>query len=308
MNTTALELSGLTKTFDSAAGPVRAVDGIDLRIAAGEMVAFLGPNGAGKTTTIDMMLGLSTPDSGTVSIFGQNPVTAAGAGRIAAVMQTGGLLPDFTVAETVRIVAGTFRDAAAAAEVIERAQLTGIADRKVSKCSGGEQQRLKFALALLPDPDLIVLDEPTAGMDVESRRSFWATMRADARRGRTVVFATHYLEEADAFADRIVMVAKGRIVADGSVASIRAQASGRSVSALMSPSDVARTQAAFGELAEVSERGGRTILRTDESDDLARFLLTQTGARDVEIGSRNLEDAFVALTSDHGRTPERITL
>lgn len=308
MNTTALELSGLTKTFDSAAGPVRAVDGIDLRIAAGEMVAFLGPNGAGKTTTIDMMLGLSTPDSGTVSIFGQNPVTAAGDGRIAAVLQTGGLLPDFTVAETVRIVAGTFGDAAAAAEVIERAQLTGIADRKVSKCSGGEQQRLKFALALLPDPDLIVLDEPTAGMDVESRRSFWATMRADARRGRTVVFATHYLEEADAFADRIVMVANGRIVADGSVASIRAQASGRSVSALMSPSDVARTQAAFGDLAEVGERGGRTILRTDESDDLARFLLTQTGAREVEIGSRNLEDAFVALTSDHDRTPERITL
>ncbi|WP_353582156.1 MULTISPECIES: hypothetical protein [Actinomycetes] len=154
----------------------------------------------------------------------------------------------------------------------------------------------------------MVLDEPTAGMDVESRRSFWATMRADARRGRTVVFATHYLEEADAFADRIVMVAKGLIVADGSVASIRAQASGRSVSALMSPSDVARTQAAFGDLAEVGERGGRTILRTDESDDLARFLLTQTGARNVEIGSRNLEDAFVALTSDHGRTPERITL
>ncbi|MGK9269833.1 ABC transporter ATP-binding protein [Williamsia muralis] len=308
MNTTALELSGLTKTFDSAGGPVRAVDGIDLRIAAGEMVAFLGPNGAGKTTTIDMMLGLSTPDSGTVSIFGQNPVTAAGDGRIAAVLQTGGLLPDFTVAETVRIVAGTFGDAAAAAKVIERAQLTGIADRKVSKCSGGEQQRLKFALALLPDPDLIVLDEPTAGMDVESRRSFWATMRADARRGRTVVFATHYLEEADAFADRIVMVANGRIVADGSVASIRAQASGRSVSALMSPSDVARTQAAFGGLAEVSERGGRTTIHTDESDDLARFLLTQTGARDVEIGSRNLEDAFVALTSDHGRTPERITL
>lgn len=308
MNTTALELSGLTKTFDSAGGPVRAVDGIDLRIASGEMVAFLGPNGAGKTTTIDMMLGLSTPDSGTVSIFGQNPVTAAGDGRIAAVLQTGGLLPDFTVAETVRIVAGTFGDAAAAAEVIERAQLTGIADRKVSKCSGGEQQRLKFALALLPDPDLIVLDEPTAGMDVESRRSFWATMRADARRGRTVVFATHYLEEADAFADRIVMVAHGRVVADGSVASIRAQASGRSVSALMSPSDVARTQAAFGGLAEVSERGGRIIFHNDESDDLARFLLTQTGARDVEIDSRNLEDAFVALTSDHGRTPEEITL
>jgi ABC-2 type transport system ATP-binding protein len=282
------------------------VVGIDLRVEAGEVVAFLGPNGAGKTTTIDMMLGLSTPDSGTVRIFGRDPVTAAGGGRIAAVMQTGGLLPDFTVAETVRIVAGTFGDTAAAAEVIDRARLTEIADRRVSKCSGGEQQRLKFALALLPDPDLIVLDEPTAGMDVESRRAFWATMRADARRGRTVVFATHYLEEADDFADRIVMVAQGRVVADGSVASIRAQASGRNVSALMSAGDLARFRAVFPDLTDVTERGGRTYVRTGDSDDVARYLLTQTAAREVEIAAHNLEDAFVALTSDPSGTPERI--
>ncbi|ORM34923.1 ABC transporter ATP-binding protein [Williamsia sp. 1135] len=308
MTTTAIELSGLTKTFASSKGPVRAVNGIDLRIGAGEIVAFLGPNGAGKTSTIDMMLGLSSPDSGTVRVFGTDPVTAAGNGRIAAVMQTGGLLPDFTVAETVRIVAGTFGAAAAVDGVVERARLTDIADRKVSKCSGGEQQRLKFALALLPDPDLIVLDEPTAGMDVESRRAFWATMRADAQSGRTVVFATHYLEEADDFADRIVMVAKGQIVADGSTASIRAQASGRTVSAVLDRNDLATVRAAFPELTDVTERGGRHHLRTPDSDALARHLLTATGARDVEITSHNLEDAFVVLTSDHQQnaTPERI--
>lgn len=306
MNTTAIELNDLTKTFASAKGPVRAVDGIDLSIKAGEVVAFLGPNGAGKTSTIDMMLGLSTPDSGSVRVFGADPVVAAGNGRIAAVMQTGGLLPDFTVSETIRIVAGTFGDQRGVERVMERAQLTELADRKVSKCSGGEQQRLKFALALLPDPDLIVLDEPTAGMDVESRRAFWATMRADAQSGRTVVFATHYLEEADDFADRIVMVARGRIVADGSTASIRAQASGRSVSALLTPDDLHRTRLAFPELKDVDERGGRIYLRTDDSDQLARYLLTETRAREIEIAAHNLEDAFVALTTENTQTPERI--
>lgn len=306
MNTTAIELNGLTKTFASKNGAVRAVDGIDLSINAGEVVAFLGPNGAGKTSTIDMMLGLSTPDSGTVRIFGAEPAVAAGNGRIAAVMQSGGLLPDFTVSETIRIVAGTFGDQLGVERVMEQAQLTELADRKVSKCSGGEQQRLKFALALLPDPDLIVLDEPTAGMDVESRRTFWATMRADAQSGRTVVFATHYLEEADDFADRIVMIARGRVVADGSTAGIRAQASGRSVSALMTPDDLHRTRITFPGLVDINERGGRIYMHTSDSDQIARFLLTETGAREIEIATHNLEDAFVALTTESTKTPERI--
>lgn len=304
MSTIAIELRGLTKSFASSGGPVRAVDGVDLRINSGEVVAFLGPNGAGKTSTIDLILGLSRPQAGDISIFGLKPSVAAGSGRIAAVMQTGGLLPDFTVAETVRVVAASF-GVSSYNQVMERAGLTAIAERKVSKCSGGEQQRLKFALALLPDPDLIVLDEPTAGMDVESRRTFWATMRADAKNGRTVVFATHYLEEADDFADRIVMMAHGRIVADGSAASIRAQASGRSVSAVLGADDMARTRAAFPDVSDVSERGGRVFLRTQDSDVLARYLLTETGARDVEINSHNLEDAFVALTSENPQNSER---
>src|SRR5690606_34687861 len=223
---------------------VRAVDGVDLSIAPGEVVAFLGPNGAGKTTTLDMLLGLATPTSGEVRVFGQPPRQAVAAGRVSAVLQTGGLLRDLTVAETVRMIASTYRHHAPVGEVLERAGLTPLSRRRVAKLSGGEQQRLRFALALLPDPDLVVLDEPTAGMDVSARREFWDTMHADALAGRTVVFATHYLEEAEAFARRTVMIAGGRIVADGPTAEVRARASGRTVSADL-PDDPSRATRAL---------------------------------------------------------------
>ncbi|GAB2664127.1 ABC transporter ATP-binding protein [Gordonia jinhuaensis] len=305
MNTTAIRATGLSKEFKGQHGStVRAVDGIDLSIDAGEVVAFLGPNGAGKTTTIDMILGLSEPTSGSVEVFGRPATETASTGRVAAVTQTGGLLADYTVEEMVRVVASIFasgapdREIPDVADAMARANITGIADRKVSKCSGGEQQRLKFALALLPDPDLIVLDEPTAGMDVESRRAFWAAMRADAGQGRTVLFATHYLEEADDFADRIVMIAHGKVVADGSADSIRAQASGRTVSAIIDDADLDTVRVAVPTLTDITRRGGRAYLTCADSDALARYLLANTGARDLEITAHNLEDAFVALTSD----------
>ncbi|MFT4086644.1 MAG: ABC transporter ATP-binding protein [Gordonia sp. (in: high G+C Gram-positive bacteria)] len=296
--TPAIRLHDLTKTFSVSGGStVTAVDGIDLSIRAGEVVAFLGPNGAGKTSTIDMILGLSRPDSGSVEVFGQPARSAARNGRVAAVMQTGGLLNDYTVAETVRVIASLHHRLDQMGEVMDRAGLTEIADRKVSRCSGGEQQRLKFALALLPDPDLIVLDEPTAGMDVESRRAFWATMRADAQAGRTVVFATHYLEEADAFADRVVMIAHGKIVADGSTSQIRARAGGRIVSAVMNPDALPSVLATVSGVQLVEQRGGRVYLSASNSDVLLRHLLNDTDAHDLEVASHNLEDAFVALTS-----------
>ncbi|SIS21545.1 ABC-2 type transport system ATP-binding protein [Williamsia sterculiae] len=294
---TAIDVRDLRKTFRGPHGAtVTAVDGIDLTIGAGEVVAFLGPNGAGKTTTIDMILGLTTPASGTIRVFDRTPEQAAREGRVAAVMQSGGLLPDFTVEETVRIIAATFGATDEIQDVMGRADIAGIAGRKVSKCSGGEQQRLKFALALLPDPDLIVLDEPTAGMDVESRRAFWSTMRADAGQGRTVLFATHYLEEADDFADRIVMVAGGRVVADGTTAEIRAQASGRVVSAVLTAEEIERVRTAVPEITDIDIRGGRAFFASGDSDTVARYLFTATDAHDVEIAAQNLEDAFVALT------------
>ncbi len=297
----ALELRGLHKSFSSGAGTVHAVRGIDLTIRPGEVVAFLGPNGAGKTTTIDMVLGLSDPTAGCVRIFGKTPVEAIGAGQVAAVMQTGGLLRDITVAETVELTAALFGTSTSATPYLERAGIADIAGRTVAKCSGGQQQRLRFAMALVSEPDLLLLDEPTTGMDVEGRREFWSAIREDAAHGRTIVFATHYLEEADAYADRIVLVSQGRIVADGSAAEIKNLASGRTVSARVDDpperDEVAATVRAIPGVDTVEERGARLIVRASDSDVVARYLLTSTAARDLEIAAENLEDAFLALTT-----------
>lgn len=292
----ALRLTDVRKTFAVSGDRVEAVRGIDLDIAPGEVVAMLGPNGAGKTTTLDMVLGLTEPTSGTVEVFGLHPRRAVDAGRISAVLQTGGLLRDLTVEETVRVVASTFDSPQPVAEVMERAGITQLARRRVSKCSGGEQQRLRFALALLPDPDLLVLDEPTAGMDVAARRDFWAAMHAEAAQGRTVVFATHYLEEASSFAERIVLVSEGVVVADDSTEAIRAQATGRVVAADLS-SEYDEALRALPGVRSLERHGQRVIVRAADSDALARHLLTQTSATDLEITAGSLDDAFIALTT-----------
>ncbi|MEU6560413.1 ABC transporter ATP-binding protein [Nocardia nova] len=293
-----IELRGLSKSFRGASGPVHAVSGLDLTVTAGEVVAFLGPNGAGKSTSIDMMLGLQRPDSGSVRILGGTPSDAVAAGRISAVLQSGGLLPDLSVGDTVRAVAALHRRPRPVTEVLMRAGIDGIADRPVGKCSGGQQQRLRFALALLPDPELLILDEPTTGMDVEGRREFWGAIRADARQGRTVVFATHYLDEADAYADRIVLVRNGKVVADGSAAAVKNLASGRTVSATLPDADPAQLQGIAG-VDRVEVRGDRVLVHGKDSDAVARYLLTATSAVDLEITGHNLEDAFLALTGDH---------
>jgi ABC-2 type transport system ATP-binding protein len=287
----AVSLVGVTKHF----GSVQAVRGVDLEIHPGEVVAFLGPNGAGKTTTIDMILGLSHPNAGEVSVLGLQPRAAIARGLVSAVMQTGGLLKDITVRETVAYTASLFAETRPVDEVLADAGITGIADRKVGKCSGGEQQRLRFAMALLSDPALLLLDEPTTGMDVEGRRAFWSAIRADAEKGRTVLFATHYLEEADQYADRIVLVSQGRIVADGSGAEIKALASGRTVRATLPDADTAALAALPG-VDSVEVRGESVIVHAKDSDAVARYLLTRTEARDVEIAAKGIEEAFLSLT------------
>ena len=289
----AVRLAGVTKDF----GPVHAVRGIDLELQQGEIVAFLGPNGAGKTTTIDMVLGLSRPTSGTAQVLGLAPRHAIARGLVSAVMQTGGLLKDLTVRETVRYTASLFADTRPVDEVLENAGITAIADRKVAKCSGGEQQRLRFAMALLSDPALLLLDEPTTGMDVEGRRTFWSAIRADAERGRTILFATHYLEEADQYADRIVLISHGRIVSDGTGPQIKALASGRTVRATLPDADTAALAAIDG-VTGVEVRGDGVLVHTKDSDAVARHLLTRTAARDLEITSQGLEDAFLSLTGE----------
>jgi ABC-2 type transport system ATP-binding protein len=293
----AIALRGLTKRF----GHVTAVDGLDLTIEPGEIVAFLGPNGAGKTTTVDMVLGLNRPDSGSVEVYGRTPRAAVSHGLVAAVMQTGGLLKDLTVRETVELTAALFAHARPVDEVLERAGITDIAGRRVGKCSGGQQQRLRFAMALLPEPELLILDEPTTGMDVEGRRDFWGAIRADAERGRTVLFATHYLEEADAYADRIVLVSHGRVVADGTAAQIKALSAGRRLTATwegVGTADALTLQNLPG-VEDVELRGDTVLIAAKDSDAVARHLLTATPAHDLQITSRGLEDAFIALTGDN---------
>ena len=281
MSTPAIHATGLRKSFRGADGTqVVAVDAVDLTIQPGEIVAFLGPNGAAKTTTVDMLLGLTTPDAGTIEVYGTSPTEAVRAGRVSAVMQTGGLLNDFTVAETVRAIAALHGRPDRVAVVLERARLTDIAGRRVEACSGGEQQRLKFALALVPDPDLVILDEPTTGMDVGARQAFWETMRADAALGRTIVFATHYLAEADEFAERTVLMNHGRIVHDAATTDVRAAYGGRTLT-FRPPADVVGADGIDPTwLARV------------------RQALEPLGVGDVEVSAASLESAFLALTSE----------
>ncbi|MBS1674174.1 MAG: ABC transporter ATP-binding protein [Actinobacteria bacterium] len=295
----AVAATGLTKRFRG----FTAVDGVDISVRQGEVVAFLGPNGAGKTTTIDMLLGLSQPDEGHIELFGLTPRQAIGRGLVSAVMQTGGLLSDVTVRDTMKLTASLFAHSTSIDAALERAGIADIADRKVQKCSGGQQQRLRFAMALLSDPGLIVLDEPTTGMDVEGRHSFWQAIHADAQRGRTVLFATHYLEEADQYADRIVLIRKGRIVADGTTAEIKAMATGRTIEAEWDGDTTAQSEiAALAGVESVEVRGPRIIIRANDSDAVARHLFTRTGAHDVTITSQNLEQAFLRLTGDDDAT------
>lgn len=302
----AIHLDGVTKTFRTPSGPLVAVDDVTLDVARGSVVAFLGPNGAGKTTALDMILGLTAPTSGQIEVLGHAPREAVRTGKISAVLQSGGLLRDLKVGETVDLIASTFSNPISTQEALKRAGITGIAARRVSKCSGGEQQRLRFALALLPDPDLLILDEPTTGMDVTARHEFWDTMHAEARRGRTIIFATHYLEEADSFAERIIMIAGGKIVADGTTREIRSHVTGRIVSARIAggsgaPAASHITQVVAGleardDVHTVRTEADRVVVHAGDSDAVALALLTEYGGRDLEVTPGSLDEAFTTLT------------
>jgi ABC-2 type transport system ATP-binding protein len=298
---TTIRLRNLTKTYGDGADAVEAVAGVDLDIGPGEIVALLGPNGAGKTTTIDMILGFVTPTTGQIEVFGRSPREAVADGRISAVLQTGGLLRDLTVGETVELVASTYPAPAPIDDILARTGLTGLVDRQVQACSGGEQQRVRFALALLADPDLLLLDEPTAGMDVEARREFWAAMAHEADRGRTIVFATHYLQEAEDFARRTVLLAQGRVVADGPTDQVRNRASGRTVRARVDDHRIAAVAEAIGldtGVQSVTVDGDRLTIEAADSDAVAHRLLAELGGRDLEIEAASLESAFVQLTKN----------
>ncbi len=291
-----ITLSGLAKTFRGPSGPVRAVRGVDLRIAPGETVALLGPNGAGKTTTIDMMLGLLPPDAGEVNLFGMSPQAAVDAGAVGAMLQTGGMIMDLTVREVVTVMGSLYPHPLPVDEVLELTGMAPLARRRTQKLSGGQTQRLRFALALVANPDLLVLDEPTVAMDVEARRSFWATMRRFTARGTTVVFATHYLEEADEFADRVVLMAHGRIVADGPSTEIKARVGMRTIRTTL-PDVSTAALAALPGVASADRHGAAVVLTCADSDRALRALLrAHPQARDIEITGAGLEEAFLEIT------------
>ena len=293
-----ITLSRLSKSY----GSVHAVRSLDLAIAAGETVALLGPNGAGKTTTIDMILGLTRPDRGAISVFGVPPARAVQAGWVGGMLQTGSPLDHLRVRELIALTASYYPSPLGVDDVLRLTGADEFASRWTSKLSGGQAQRVRFAAALVGDPDLMLLDEPTTALDVEGRRDFWSAMRAAASRGKTVIFATHYLEEADAYADRIVLLARGRIVADGPATEIKAKVSGRTIRATLPGADTARLAARLAALPGVLNaglRGHAVTLSCADSDAALRALLGQfPAARDIEVLGAGLEEAFMALTAE----------
>jgi ABC-2 type transport system ATP-binding protein len=288
-----IELSGVAKSY----GSVEAVRGVDISVQPGETVALLGPNGAGKSTTIDMLLGLLPPDRGDVTVFGRAPGEAVASGEVGAMLQTGSLLRDLTVRELVTMLASLYPDPLPVDEAIDLVGLGDIASQRTQKLSGGQTQRVRFALALVTNPALLVLDEPTVAMDVESRHAFWTTMRELAGTGKTIFFATHYLEEADDYADRAILMARGEIVADGPTTEIKAMVGTRTIRATLPDAQLERLERLPG-VAGAERRGEAVVLRCSDSDTAIRALLAAfPDARDLEITGAGLEEAFLELTT-----------
>jgi ABC-2 type transport system ATP-binding protein len=291
----AIEFHGVRKRF----GAVEAVAGLDVRVGAGETVALLGRNGAGKSTTISLLLGLDRADEGEVRVFGGSPDDAVRAGRAGAMLQTGTPLPRTTVRELVGFVGATYPRPLGTREALELAGMEELAGRRVDRLSGGQAQRLRFALAVAGGPELLVLDEPTAALDVEARRAFWRSMRGYAARGNTVLFSTHYLEEADGNADRIVVLDQGRVIADGTGAAIKAQVSATLVGFDLAGGSTEGLRALPG-VTSLEIRGDRAVLRSGDSDATVLALAAAGRVRGLTVTPASLEDAFLTLTGEHG--------
>jgi ABC-2 type transport system ATP-binding protein len=292
--------NGPIVTFEKVSkhyGHLRAVDGLSLELRGGETVALLGPNGAGKSTSLDMLLALRKPTSGKITMFGSDTYHAIKSGRVGAMLQSGGLMPEVTVRELVTLVSGFHPRPVPPETVMKRAGITDIGGQRVDRLSGGQTQRVRFALAICGESELIVLDEPTTAMDVEARQRFWANMKAEAAEGRTVLFATHYLEEADQAADRILVINRGRLLADGSPAEIKTRAGARRMSFRIQNVDEAFLLGLPG-LVHLEIRGDLVHVQATDSD-AALYAILDAGyrPREIEVTSLGLEQAFLAITS-----------
>ena len=277
-------------------GSVTAVDAVDLDIEPSTTVAMLGPNGAGKSTTMNLLLGLLPVQDGVVTVFGQSPAHAVGQGWVGAMLQETRLVPHLRVAELLGFIRGLYPDPMPLGEILALADLTEVAKRPLERLSGGQSQRVKFAIAMAGRPRLLVLDEPTAAMDVQSRQDFWRSIRAYADGGHTVLFSTHFLEEADRNADRIVVISAGRVVADGDPAALRGTIDRRTVSVARSRDlDWRRLPGVTG----VTTSGDRVLLTTADADATVTALAMASAVVDLEISGPDLEEAFLAITADH---------
>lgn len=284
-------LQGVSKRY----GAVQALDGLDLTIRRGEVLAMLGPNGAGKTTSIALLLGLAQPDAGEVRLFDLAPTARAVRERCGVMLQVSRLPEPITVREHITLFSSYYPRPLPVEETLALAGLTEVAERRYGKLSGGQQQRLKFALALCGDPELLFLDEPTVALDVEARRQFWDVIRQRVARGTTVLLTTHYLEEADALADRIVVVDHGRVVVSGTPAEIKAGSAGRRIRCVTRLS--AERVAGMAGVKEVARHGAALeILAVRAEPVLRELLLLDPELSDLEVTGAGLEQAFLALT------------
>jgi ABC-2 type transport system ATP-binding protein len=294
-------------TFDGVTrryGHITAVDGLSLQIRSGETVALLGPNGAGKTTTVELLLGLASPDAGVIGLFGGPPADAVAAGRVGAMLQDAGLPQGARVAELIGLVRSLYPDPLPLLDTLRLTDLEPLAHRQVQRLSGGQRQRVRLALALAGNPELLILDEPTAALDVDARRSFWERVRGYVSAGRTVLFATHRLEEADAVADRVVVIAGGRLLADGTPDQVKAQAAGRSTISVAADSVSRHLLENLPAVETVRQDRGRVTLSTSDPDATIRALLQQAPhAQGLEVTRAGMEEAFLQLTHQEGATP-----
>jgi ABC-2 type transport system ATP-binding protein len=276
-------------------GEVQALRRVDFTIRAGELVALLGPNGAGKTTAVKLFLGLAKPTTGTVSVFGGNPIHAEVRTRIGAMLQVAKVPETLRVREHIDLFSSYYPRPLPIDEILTLAGLQEIKDREFGELSGGQRQRVLFALALCGDPDILFLDEPTVGLDVESRRVLWEEIRRLVARGKTVLLTTHYLEEADALADRVVVINRGEIIAEGTPAEIKASTAGRRIRCVTSL-DIETVRGLPGVIEVRTDREGLEIRAGAAEPILRELLMRDAGLSNIEVTSAGLEEAFLALT------------
>lgn len=291
----ALRFQEVTRCY----GKQVALDGLGLEVAKGETVALLGPNGAGKSTTISLLLGLLQPDAGLVEVLGTAPKKAVGEGRVGAMLQTGsgsGLPPGVRVDRTLRLMCKLYRRPAPFALTVERAGIGSLLNRQTHALSGGQAQRVRFALAIAGDPELVFLDEPTAAMDIQGQRSFWRMIRHFGEEGRTIVFATHHLAEADEIADRVIVINHGKVVANGPGATLKAAVAARRLRFVCERPDHELLDQLEG-VTDVEVRGTGVRLASLDADATVKALVEHKVAfSDLEVTGAGMEDAFVALT------------